>query len=86
MVGIEVTEAVLSTVDYEKDYAKIYEIIEIVLDEMILENMGIETLNEFTWPYIGIDVIKSLLSITILETPFPSLPNTMAHPPEKSVS
>ena len=46
----------------------------------------VDTLKELTCPYIGMDVIKSLLSRTIFETPLPSLPKTIAHPPEKSVS
>ena len=47
---------------------------------------AVDTLNEFTWPYMGMETITSLLCLTSWDTPSPSLPKTMAQPPVKSVS
>ena len=47
---------------------------------------AVATLKELTLPYMGMETIPSHASRTIRETPAPSLPNTSAHAPEKSVS
>ena len=47
---------------------------------------AVETFKEFTFPYIGMDTIKSLRSRTSRLTPSPSLPKTTAAPTFQSVS
>ena len=93
MVEIEVTEEVLAKVNYEADFAKIYEIIEIVLDEMVLENMGIDTLNElieteFTLELLAtkanghsaVEIVEVLVQLDLVEKVFPSVYEQMVEP------
>ena len=51
-----------------------------------MTDAAVETLKEFTWPYMGMDTMPSQVSFTTRETPSPSLPMTRAQGPEKSVS
>ena len=45
-----------------------------------------ETLYEFILPYMGMETVKSHLSLTRRDTPLPSPPRTNAHGPERSSS
>ena len=51
-----------------------------------MTDAAVETLKELTLPYMGIEVMKSASLVTRSETPLPSLPNTSAQGPLKSVS
>ena len=47
---------------------------------------AVDTLKEFTWPYMGMDTMPSQVSFTTRDTPSPSLPMTRAQGPLKLVS